>query len=187
MARNQINLLSFLQTLKANTRRLFESEDLPQEMEEKLKRKVEKLRTRVMALNYWTLNCQQLEELNEEMYRTQLLFDFRLLILQLEIHGIDLSIIDGLMKKELDSEGKIGKTLRDRYTARIQSIRREENLEVFKLAVLRDEQSVIIYSKCLAQAHWLKCSRGHIYGITECGEGIEEKNCPDCGKDRKEQ
>ena len=62
-----------------------------------------------MKLKYRTLNSQQLEELNEEMHRTQLLFDFRLLIMQLEINGVDLSIIDGLMKEELDSERKIGK------------------------------------------------------------------------------
>ena len=62
-----------------------------------------------MKLKYRTLNSQQLEELNEEMHRTQLLFDFRLLIMQLEIKGVDLSIIDGLMKEELDSERKIGK------------------------------------------------------------------------------
>ena len=107
--RNQISLLSFLQTLKANTHSQFEKEDLPREMEEKFDRKVEQLRVRVMKLKYRTLNSQQLEELNEEMHRTQLLFDFRLLIMQLEIKGVDLSIIDGLMKEELDSERKIGK------------------------------------------------------------------------------
>ena len=107
--RNQISLLSFLQTLKANTHRQFEREDLPREMKEKFDRKVEQLRVRVMKLNYQTLNSQQLEELNKEMHRTQLLFDFRLLIMQLEINGVDLSIIDGLMKEELDSERKIGK------------------------------------------------------------------------------
>ena len=107
--RNQISLLSFLQALKANTHRQFEREDLPREMKEKFDRKVEQLRVCVMKLNYRTLNSQQLEELNEEMHRTQLLFDFRLLIMQLEINGVDLSIIDGLMKEELDSERKIGK------------------------------------------------------------------------------
>lgn len=45
------------------------------------------------------------------MYRMQFFFDFRLLIMQLEINGVDLSIIDGLMKEELDLERKIGKNI----------------------------------------------------------------------------
>ena len=56
-----------------------------------------------------------------------------------------------------------GKAFRDRYTARIQLIRREQNLQAFKLAILRDEQSVIVNSKCLAQRRWLKCPRGKFY------------------------
>ena len=112
--KNQINFLSFLQTLKANTHRHFEEEDLPRKTEEEFESKVKQLLHRVMALNYG-FSCQELEELNEEMYRTQLFVDFRLLIMQLEIRGIKLGITDTVkfhfIKEVLDSEKKIGKSI----------------------------------------------------------------------------
>ncbi|XP_065220934.1 LOW QUALITY PROTEIN: NFX1-type zinc finger-containing protein 1-like [Planococcus citri] len=32
------------------------------------------------------------------------------------------------------------------------------------------------------QGHWFKCSKGHIYCITECGGAMEESHCPECGE-----
>lgn len=183
--RNQINLLSFLQMLRATMHRQFEEEEVLSETKKDFERKVDELRVRIMALNSQTFSCQHVEELKEEMHRTQLLVDFRLLTTQLEIRGIHLSITDtvevGLTREALDSERKIGKTFRDRYTARIKRIRREQNIQLCDQAGVSDNQSHSGNSKCLAQAYWLKCTKGHIYCVTECGERIEENKCPDCG------
>ena len=110
--RNQINLLSFLQMLRATMHRQFEEEEVLSETKKDFECKVDELRVHIMALNSQTFSCQQVEELKEEMHRTQLLVDFRLLTTQLEIRGIHLSITDtvevGLTREALDSERKIG-------------------------------------------------------------------------------
>jgi len=34
-----------------------------------------------------------------------------------------------------------------------------------------------------AQGHWLKCTNGHIYCVTECGGPMEQAKCPECNVD----
>ena len=122
---NQISFLTFLQQLKVEigkeeeaerTRpKSYESRFLVQETMEDLESKVDQLRKHVMRRRA-RFSDQELEELNEEMYRTQLLIDFRMLKMQLDIRGIKLGATDTLkvdsVKHTLDSEKTIGKRTR---------------------------------------------------------------------------
>jgi len=191
---NQINFLTFLQQLKVvivkgeeaeqARPKSYESRFLLQETKEDLESKVEQLRKRVMRFRV-RFSDQELEELNEEMYRTQLLIDFRMLKMQLDIRGIKLGVTDtvkvDLLKTALDSEKPIDKDHRERYFNRIKRIRREQNLDVSYLAVTREEKDLIVKAMGLTQGHWFKCPKGHIYCITECGGAMEESKCPECG------
>ena len=119
---NQINFLTFLQQLKVmidkgeeteRTRpKSYKSMLLVQETKEDLESKVEQLRKRVMRIRT-RFSDQELEELNEEMHRTQLLIDFRILKMQLDIRGVKLGVADAvkvdIVQHTLDSENTIGK------------------------------------------------------------------------------
>jgi len=108
---NQISLLSFLQALKADIS-YFEADERSKETKKDLESKVEQLRERVIRLR---VRCsdQVVEELGEEMYRTQLLIDFRMLKTQLDIRGIKLGVTDTVkvdfVKEAFHSEKAIGK------------------------------------------------------------------------------
>ena len=108
---NQYSLLSFLQKLKADIS-YFDADERSQETKEDLKRKVEQLRNRVLGLRF-RFSDQIVEELGEEMYRTQLLIDFRILQMQLDIRGIKLGVTDTVkvdfVREAFDSENTIGK------------------------------------------------------------------------------
>ena len=71
------------------------------------------LRHRVMEIRA-RFSDQELEELNEEMYRTQLAVDLKILKMQLYIRGIKLGATHYMnvdhVKKALDSEKAIGKS-----------------------------------------------------------------------------
>ena len=119
---NQINLLIFLQTLKDNIEKVKEAEEgranrflsgYPLlETKKELDDVIDKLRNRVMKTRV-RFSDQELEELNEEMYRTQLLVDFKMLKMQLNNRGKTLGPTDttelGYVERALDSEKKIGK------------------------------------------------------------------------------
>ena len=55
-----------------------------------------------------------MEELGEEMYRTQLLIEFRMMEMQLDIRGIKLGVTDTVkvdfVREAFDSENTIGKS-----------------------------------------------------------------------------
>ena len=109
---NQISLLSFLQTLKANID-FFQTKDLPPGTKDDLESNVEQLRKRVMGCRF-RFSEQELEELSEAMYRTQLFVDFRMLKMQLDIRGIRLGVTDtveiNFVEEALDSGKTIGKS-----------------------------------------------------------------------------
>ena len=109
---NQISSLSFLQTLKVD---IGYFKELPQETKEDLENKVEQLRKRVMEFRV-RFSDQEREELNEEMCRTQLLIDFRLLKMQLDIQGVQLRGSDTaevfFVKEALDLGKAIGKQIK---------------------------------------------------------------------------
>ena len=111
---NQIRFMSFLQPLKANMGGYFETDELFQETKANVENKVEQLRKRVMRF-WFAVSGQELEELNEEMYRTQLLIDFRMLKMQLDIRGIKLGVTDTVkvdfVNEAFDSEKAIGKRI----------------------------------------------------------------------------
>ena len=117
---NQINLLIFLQTLKDNIEKGLEAEEgransYPlSETKEELDGVIDKLRNRVMKTRV-RFSDQELEELNEEMYRTQLLIDFKMLKMQLNNRGKTLGPTDTTelvyVERALDSEKKIGKDI----------------------------------------------------------------------------
>ena len=113
---NQISLLSFLQTLKTDIS-YFEADERSQETKEDLDSKVKQIRQRVMWLRF-LFSDQVVEELGEEMYRTQLLIDFKKLKMQLEIRSIKLGITDtvkvNFIKEAFDSENTIGKNRKRR-------------------------------------------------------------------------
>ena len=110
---NQIRFLSFLQPLKASMG-YFEADELYQETKEDLESKVEQLRKRVMRF-WFSFSGQDLEELNEEMFRTQLLINFRMLRMQLDNRSIKLGVMDTVrvifVKEAFDSEKPIGKRI----------------------------------------------------------------------------
>jgi len=119
---NQISFLTFLQQLKVEIGKAEEAEQarpktyesrlLLQETKDDLDSKVEQLRKRVMRIRA-RFSDQELEELNEEMYRTQLVIDFRMLKMQLDIRALRLGSMDTVkvdrLKRELDSDKPIGK------------------------------------------------------------------------------
>ena len=120
---NQISLLSFLQNLKvkihksanAETERAqesFHSIRLLQARKEGLDILLEKLRLRIMKVRA-RFSDQELEELSEEMYRTELAVDLKILKMQLDIRGHKLNATDSEkidhVQRALDSEKVIGK------------------------------------------------------------------------------
>ena len=121
---NQISLLSFLQEIKlkihkgtkAESERAEETQSyhllrLLQEREE-LDSLVEKLRFRVVETRA-RFSDQELDELKEEMYRTQLAVDLKILKMQLDIRGHKLNATDSVkidhVQSALYSEKVIGK------------------------------------------------------------------------------
>ena len=122
---NQISLLSFLQELKVKIHKGTKAESersketqryhllrLLQEREKELDGLVEKLRFRVMRTRA-RFSDQELEELKEEMYRTQLAVDLKILKMQLDIRGHKLNATDSVkidhVQRALNSEKVIGK------------------------------------------------------------------------------
>ena len=120
---NQISLLSFLQELKVKIHKGEKAESeraeqsyhslrLLQERKEELDSLVEKLRLRIMRTRA-RFSDQELEELKEEMYRTQLAVDLKILHMQLDIRRNKLNVIDsvqiGQVQRALDHEKVIGK------------------------------------------------------------------------------
>ena len=122
---NQISLLSFLQELKVKIHKGTNAESerseetqryhllrLLQEREKELDGLVEKLRFRVMRTRA-RFSDQELEELKEEMYRTQLAVDLKILKMQLDIRGHKLNATDSVkidhVQRALNSEKVIGK------------------------------------------------------------------------------
>ena len=120
---NQFSFLSFLQTLKAKIEKCTEAENeratksgraylFLQETKGDLESLVEQLRRRVMQMRT-RFSDQELEELSEEMYRTQLAVDLKLLKMQLEIRDVKLDVAHSIridrVQQALDSEKPIGK------------------------------------------------------------------------------
>ena len=54
---------------------------------------------------------------------------------------------------------------RDRYTVRIERIRRLNSLTVFYQDVTREEKDLIVRAMGLAQGHWFKCPKGEYHLI----------------------
>lgn len=151
---NQISFLSFLQTLKLN---IGYFEELPQETKKDLESKVKQLQKRVMEFRV-RFSDQEREELNEEMCRTQLLIDFRMLKIQLDIRDIQLGVADTaevfLVKEALDSGKVIDRKHQERYRAHIERIKREQSLpELNRLTVKRDEKDLIAKAMGFTQGH----------------------------------
>ena len=122
---NQISLLSFLQEIKVKIHKGAKAESeraqesyhslrLLRERKEEMDCLVEKLRLRVMRTRA-RFSDQELEELKEEMYRTQLAVDLKILKMQLDIRGHKIkathSVIIDLVQRALDSEKVIGKRI----------------------------------------------------------------------------
>ena len=120
---NQINFLSFLQTLKVKIEKGVEAESERaaksfhsrcqlQVSKAKLNSLVEQLRRRTMGARV-RFSDQELEELSEEMYRTQLAVDLKLVRMQLGIRGMALDATHSKnvddVQRALDSEKAIGK------------------------------------------------------------------------------
>ena len=128
---NQISFLSFLQTLMAKIEKGTEAEHerlakshldrvvdrwhsryLVQETKEDVESLVEQIRKRVMRRRV-RFSDQELEELKEEMYRTQLAVDLKMLKMQVDIRGIKLGATQSMnvdhVQRALDSEKPIGK------------------------------------------------------------------------------
>jgi len=46
--------------------------------------------------------------------------------------------------------------------------------------MIHTAMSVSFYGRGKAQGHWLKCTNGHTYCVTECGGPMQQANCPEC-------
>ena len=57
------------------------------------------------------------------------------------------------------------KSDRDRYTARIERVRRLNGLEVFYQEVTRQEKDLIVKAMGLTQGHWFKCPKGKFFSL----------------------
>jgi len=162
---NQISLLTLLQQLKVELRSVlplllsleksYESRFLLREIKEDLESKVEQLRKRVMGYRV-RFSDQELEELNEEMHRTQLLIDLTMLEMQLAIQDIQLGVIDdrevSFVKEAFESGKTIDRQQREQYKALIERIRREQGLqELNQPAVAREEKDLIVKAMGLTQ------------------------------------
>lgn len=189
---NQISFLCFLQKLMEKIEKCTEDETATRNQNmfvvldstQDLKNLVENLRKRVMEMRN-RFSDQELEELNEEMYRTQLAVDLKLLKMQIDNRRV---ILDSLhsssllrVQQKLDSEKPIAKSDRDRYSTRIKNIGTRYGLNVSYQQVTREEKDLIVKAMGLTQGHWFKCPKGHVYCITECGGAMEEGRCPECG------
>ena len=119
---NQISFLCFLQELMEKIEKCTGDEIargsqnmfVVSDSEQDLKNLVEELRKRVMEMRT-RFSVQELEELNEEMYRTQLAVDLKLLKMQIDNRRV---ILDSLhssslqrVQQKLDSEKPIGKKI----------------------------------------------------------------------------
>ena len=115
---SQIRFLAFLQTLKANVGS-FEADKRSQKTKKELENKVEQLRYRVMGSQV-PFSYQEQEEIKEEMFRTKLLIDLRMLKTQLDIRNIQLgdtdTVVIDYIGEVLDSDEKIGKNTEKRGT-----------------------------------------------------------------------
>ena len=122
---NQISLLSFLQEIKVKihkgvnaeserAQRSFHSIRLLEERKEGLDSLLDKLQLRIMKVRA-RFSDQELEELSEEMYRTQLAVDLKILKMQLDMRGHMLNTTDSVkidhVQRALDSEKVIGKRI----------------------------------------------------------------------------
>lgn len=68
-------------------------------------------------------------------------------------------------KRKTFSGSILEKDTRDRYTTRIERIRRFCGLQVFYQEVTREEKDLIVKGMGLAQGHWFKCPKGK-YGLS---------------------
>eukprot|EP00057_Strongylocentrotus_purpuratus_P016845 XP_011671319.1 PREDICTED: NFX1-type zinc finger-containing protein 1 [Strongylocentrotus purpuratus] len=50
------------------------------------------------------------------------------------------------------------------------------------LGISEKERKEIVAAIGLTTGHWLKCPRGHVYAIGECGGAMETGKCPECGQ-----
>jgi len=177
---NQIRFLAFLQTLKANIGS-FKADKRSRETKKDLENKIGQLRDRVMGSQV-QFSYQEREELKEEMFRTKLLIDLRMLKMQLDIRGIQLgdtdTVVVDYIGEVLDSEKKIDKKRRERYRTRIERIRLQQ--KGVHQGAAREEKDLIVKGRGMTQGHWFKCPNGHIFCITECGETIRETKCRKC-------
>lgn len=48
------------------------------------------------------------------------------------------------------------------------------------LGISDKERVMILEAMNLAQGHWYKCPRGHVYAIGDCGGAQQESRCPEC-------
>lgn len=46
--------------------------------------------------------------------------------------------------------------------------------------MIHTAMSVDFYGRGKAQGHWLKCTNGHTYCVTECGGPMQRAKCPEC-------
>ena len=117
---NQISFLCFLQELLEKIEECTRSEEETRRHDmfvvlatrHELKNLVEELRKRVMKMRA-RFSDQELEELNEEMYRTQLAVDLKLLQMQIDNRSVELDSLHSAslkrVQQKLESEKPIGK------------------------------------------------------------------------------
>ena len=115
--------MAFLQTLKASVGS-FKAGKCSQETKKELENKVEQLWYRVIGSQV-QFSYQEQEELKEEMFRTKLLINLRMLKMQLDIRGIQFGGTDTLVvdfiEEVLDSDDKIGKSTEKGYRCMIEN------------------------------------------------------------------
>jgi len=79
----------------------------------------------------------------------------------------------------LDADSEV-QQLTDQVRAAIQSL---VPLSKAEREMIHAAMSVSFHGQRRAQGHWLKCTNGHIYCVTECGGPMQQAKCPTCNVD----
>ncbi|XP_028413341.1 NFX1-type zinc finger-containing protein 1-like isoform X2 [Dendronephthya gigantea] len=129
---------------------------------------------------------QELEDFNEELQRALLMFSYLALTLEIRKSQIILTSDETryleYVKKNLGKSGKkLSEEIKDGCTRRLKYLTQKKALGVKYTAVTEEEKSIIVKAMGLAQGHWFKCPKGHIYCIADCGGATQESQCQECG------
>lgn len=191
LAQNQTRFLQFLVKLKEIVEQL--RKDTSKFPRTKINTSVviNELEAEIRVLKEWICQNrhrfgeQELEDFNEELLRSLLLFTHKALETQLANRDVTVDEIETKamrrVEKVLEKGTRLGPDHRERYMKFLERISENYCEDVRYISVSESEKTMIVKAMDLKQGHWFKCPKGHIYCIDQCGGAMEEGKCPECG------